>query len=306
MMQQPEQQSANAYRLTEREISASCARAVPHPIRLFDLVGLGVDAEEFILALAPTYEDLPWDTYDVRQAQINYVVQHNPSCVTMENVALMKRYYEGDVELLRELAAWLPNNTRGLLHEFTPCRRRASASYRLTYDDKPEVCLLPSSAFRQEQVEDYRSWPRAFAPMSPTVSGCHLLHQFLIRVGAMVREWEPSGRRMKLIVHQVSTVARTDHPGTSSPEGAHQDGADYIVSALVVAKSEVDGGMSRLFFDDTREPFFSTTLAPRQGLFHADARTCIWHDATPITYIGANEQGTGFRNTIGVDVYVEG
>jgi hypothetical protein len=308
MIAEAEECRIGEYLLTERDMSAQNGRIIPHPIRLFELETMGIDSRKFIDAFEPSYLGLPWDTYDIRQSQIAHVISQNPSCLTPDNIALMKQYYltETKPELLAHLLELLPPGQRGRMNEFRACRRRASSSYLLTLKGEyPQLSLLAQSEFRQDLVADYRTWPRMFAPMTLVADRCPLLRQFLIGVGQMVCEVESDMRQMKLTVHQVSTVARNGRSGTNSPEGIHQDGADYIVSALVVSRSGVEGGVSKLYWGNRHEEFFSTTLMPGQGLFHADTQTSIWHDATPISCIDASDSTVGFRNTIGVDVYLE-
>jgi hypothetical protein len=102
--------------------------------------------------------------------------------------------------------------------------------------------------------------------------------------------------------HETGTVARQGRGATNAPEGVHQDGADYIVSALVVERVNVEGGMSLIVDDDTGT-VFSVVLEPGQGIFQADRGSSLWHYVTPIL-LGGEGRDEGVRNIFGFDVAV--
>lgn len=89
---------------------------------------------------------------------------------------------------------------------------------------------------------------------------------------------------------------------SNSPEGIHQDGMDYIVSALVVERNNVSGGKSIIYGADAITPLLNITLQSGQGIFQPDKGTELWHEVTPISLINPNEPG--YRSTIGFDVLI--
>jgi hypothetical protein len=98
------------------------------------------------------------------------------------------------------------------------------------------------------------------------------------------------------------TVARPGVSATNSPEGIHQDGADYIVSALVMERAGVTGGESRVYDSDKKTVLLRHTLLPGEGLFQVDAGSPLWHDVTPVV---AQGDGMGVRSLFGLDIRVQ-
>ena len=81
----------------------------------------------------------------------------------------------------------------------------------------------------------------------------------------------------------------------------HQDGAAFIVSALVVERRNVAGGISKVYYDARR----SLAIAPRQldpgeGLFQADRHLDLWHEVTPIFPVDPSMEA--YRSIIGLDI----
>ena len=85
---------------------------------------------------------------------------------------------------------------------------------------------------------------------------------------------------------------------SNSPEGIHQDGYDYIVSALVVERKNISGGISEIFANDKKSKILSTTLQPGFGLLQPDLNTDLWHHVTKIQ----PTSDIGFRSSIGFDI----
>ncbi|MCB0335058.1 MAG: 2OG-Fe dioxygenase family protein [Bdellovibrionales bacterium] len=84
----------------------------------------------------------------------------------------------------------------------------------------------------------------------------------------------------------------------------HQDGADFIVSALVVDRDNITGGTSRVFADDTETIVLEHTLEPGVGIFQEDAGSRLWHDVTPVT-LADSTKGEGKRSLIGFDIEIK-
>lgn len=70
---------------------------------------------------------------------------------------------------------------------------------------------------------------------------------------------------------------------TNSPEGVHQDGCEYIVSALVIDRFNVTGGESRVYCSNQEKMILSHVLNEGEGLLHADKHSSLWHEVTPIS-----------------------
>jgi hypothetical protein len=270
---------------------------------LFALSDLGVDAVRFLTELHPTFGQLPWDEYDVRREQLRIIEGYvNEAGVAFDQAAAA--YYTGQIPI-ESLGHWLerlPPDVESRVRNFEPFRRRAAASFDLMASgDAWLIHRRPSDSFRQA-VHDYRSEPRLFAPMPDFVSDHPELQTLITGVANLVRSSGVAARQLKIIVHQISCVARATHPATNSPEGIHQDGSSFIVSALVVSRTSIRGGISTVYGADRRTPLISVCLAPGQGLFHADAGSDLWHEVSPIEV----EDGVtvAARNILGFDIHV--
>lgn len=90
------------------------------------------------------------------------------------------------------------------------------------------------------------------------------------------------------------------HSVSNSPEGLHQDGSNYIVSALVIDKYNIEDGESKLYCTEKDEFIKSHTLEPGEGLFHIDKGSTIWHQVTPIK-LKKPSMEIGYRNILGFD-----
>ncbi len=87
-------------------------------------------------------------------------------------------------------------------------------------------------------------------------------------------------------------IDTTDGIGRPTPEGAHRDGVDFVVVALV-ARENVKGGETRVFDADGPDGIRFTMTQPWTLLMLDDAR--VIHETTPI-----QPQGTsgGHRDTL--------
>ena len=269
------------YLIDERAISRKIGRIIPHPIRLFNLTGLGVNQVRFINDLAPTFETLPWDNYDVERKQALFLITHG------------------------QPNTWLPKN-KTEYDAIAPYRRRAIARFIV---EDGVVARTPAKTFSQSVgADDYRSQKRVFSEMSTFVVQHPEFQKLLDSVIHMVRNARPDTSKMILTAHQVGTVARPGKKGDNAPEGIHQDGADFIVSAIEVEQRGIRGGLSTVYFhtpENTYVKCLERDLGAGEGIFQADKGSPLWHDVSPIVLIpdAGYEQGT--RNTFGFDITVE-
>ncbi|MEM8907566.1 MAG: 2OG-Fe dioxygenase family protein, partial [Bacteroidota bacterium] len=107
---------------------------------------------------------------------------------------------------------------------------------------------------------------------------------------------------LNIIVHHTLVYCYSDQLATNSPEGIHQDGMDYIVSALVMERHNIAGGRSVIYGNDMQTKVMETTLQSGQGILQPDLGTELWHEVTAIRC--KNAQKLGYRSTIGYDITV--
>jgi hypothetical protein len=275
------------------------------PFAVFSLDALGIDARRFLAELAPYFPSLHWDCYDVKRAQTERLMTAFP-----EEKARLERFlaaYFADTASLGDVAdltARLPEHEVRTLDALRPHRQRAIAHFLLEREPGGwRVKREAVASFSQNPMAagDYRALPRLFAPMAEEIARHPLFRDWLIAVAEQVHRVRPDATRLKVACHQMRTLARPGASATNSPEGIHQDGTDYIVSALVMEREGVTGGESRVFDSDKETVLLRHTLQPGEGLFQADAGSPLWHDVTPVVATGAEP---GVRSLFGLDIRV--
>jgi hypothetical protein len=149
-----------------------------------------------------------------------------------------------------------------------------------------------------QDVADDRSVPRAFHPMEMHVMN-DALFRMIVQLSVLVWRYRPSAGHIHYHIHQVRLLSYPAIPSDNAPEGIHQDGADWIVSALVMNKSNVQHDRS-VVYDSNKRPVYSTCLDEGEFIFQDDRS--LWHDITPIECIPGY---VGYRDILGFDFLVD-
>ena len=160
-----------------------------------------------------------------------------------------------------------------------------------------------------QAVADARAAPRTFAEAPDAALAGPYLRHFLGRVADLVRDLHPELIQVDMTLHFMRGVARAEAPADNAPEGIHEDGAAYVVSALVIARHNVTGAETRIYEqhpDGRRELLHAQVLQPGEFVFQADTGeedtfgNDLWHDVTPAVAVDPGR--VGYRDIIGVDV----
>lgn len=326
-MSRTQRKSGITYLKTEREIGAELGVEIPAPIRVFDLAGLSIDRARFLGDLAPSFNRLAWDDYDARREQVAFLLRqfHEPDIQT-RLVEFRARYYAGQTDLkeLADLFRELPHAALRKFEQIRSYRRRSIAQFIVTKQDTAiwydawRVLRAKCFGFRQQVAkDDPRAMERIFDPTADDVVRHPLFQDLIVAVAEMVEDAEASAGRtladatLTLTFHQMGLITFAGEASTNAPEGIHRDGADYIVSALVVERDDVVGGESFVLAPDRETPLLRVTLGPGQGLFQADTRRDLredqqlWHNVTPVELHDTDGDGKGQRNIFGFDIKVE-
>jgi hypothetical protein len=244
------------------------------PVRVMRLGDIGIDHDAFLRAVRPSFDRTSWDMYDVlnRRAEL-------------EKLGLP------------------PAERQAASDAIQPHRRRAMRKYTITPRSGDQWRIEPNDerSFTQS-VSDYRARAREFELIEPELSTHEGILTLLAGVAETVRQHRSSVRRIDAVLHQVTVVARPAEAASPAPEGLHQDGADYIVSALVVERRGVTGGVSRVREGRDSAPMLEVQLEAGEGIFQADAGTPLWHEISPISLAPGAE--AGHRMTFGIDIHV--
>lgn len=286
------------------------------PIDVFNITEWGVDLDRFLNNLTPHYDIYEWDYYLLRQNQIAFLQKYMPAEKrrSFDN-AFWSDFYGGKIteSTIQEMLLFVPEEKLPNFYEIKATRKRLIAEFNLT-SISPEYWRterIPARAFGQSYaltsnsaVLDYRqTTERRFKEM-PESLNCVDLKFILTGIANELKEKNPEVNFMNIIVHHTLVYCYSDQLGTNSPEGIHQDGMDYIVSALVLERKNISGGKSIVYGQDMKTKILETKLQSGQGILQPDKNTELWHEVTPIKCsLGAER---GYRSTIGFDITVNG
>lgn len=277
------------------------------PVVLFDIEGLNLEGDAFMEDLLPTFSNLEWDYYDVRREQNDLIRRLFAGEVPPKIESSLLEYYRGAISLddLRKRIDALPDAINAPLLAVAPYRQRTTATLLVTRDgQKWQVDRIKKRGIKQDVAPtDYRSVERVFSETSNKVIEHPQFLELVRSISGLVGEVQSNVRQIEMVSWQTSITATAERPGSNSPEGIHQDGADYIVSALVLERQNIKGGESRIFGPDKTTQHVSLVLNAGQGIFQADKGSSLWHDVTPIR-IENPQLGPGTRKLFGFDVNV--
>lgn len=283
------------------------------PITVFDVENMGLNKNNFIHQIRESFYELPWDFYDVRKAQLNYL-ESTANKKDWNAVPFDSKvdYYEGKIDLsfLQSLLKKLSKKELEKFNLFKPSRRRSAARFIINFnkDHGGEIERMPVDKFvqRYARIEnknkfDYRKCSRIFSEtrseIIETDQFVKLIKEICLRLRAAR---EGATNKFDIVLHHTYVEARQEHFGDNSPEGIHQDGYDYIVSALVIERKNIVGGMSQIYLQDKKTKLFATELQAGQGILQPDKDSPFWHHVTPFSVI--TEADKGHRSTIGFDI----
>ena len=301
--------------VSEEDISLLVGRQVHSPIRVSSLKHLGIDQEGFLEVFSGFFEELPFDPYDVRRLKVELLKRIFPEAAD-DIQMLFKPFYLGEISL-DAFSTWthkLNVDQQAELEKIQPWRRRSVAQFMLS--QTPDGIIIkrePTHQFAQDVDEDdFRSLPRVFAEAPAAHVENEWFYQWMTRIFTLTRKFRPEAKQIRMVAHFMSVKALPLKPGDNSPEGAHEDGADYIVSALVINLKNIQGGESQIIEklpNGNKEIIFRHRLMEGEFIFQADSKdeiihgTDLWHHVTPFV-LADESKGEGWRDIIGFDINI--
>lgn len=202
-----------------------------------------------------------------------------------------------DLSKLRLSFNDLPIDTYYPENKEIPGRYRRYASFHININkDIINIEQIYKNNFSQN-VTDFRSDIRYFEPIRDNIVKNQLIPLFVPPL-SLAHYFNPDTREYKLDVHQVRLLSFNNQPSDNAPEGIHQDGADYIISALVLNKHNIENDTS-IIYDKNKKEIYRTNLGTGDFIFQDDVN--LWHDITPIN---AANNCTGYRDIIGFDIKI--
>ena len=150
----------------------------------------------------------------------------------------------------------------------------------------------------EQKVDDDRNIPRKFALIDDKILHSHFITSFICQISSLIKNIEDI-RLLNISIHQVRQICYPGIISENSPEGIHQDGADYIVSALVINSENIKGGISEIY-DLNKNIIDSVILKDKELIFQNDK--ILYHHITPIECF--YNDYLGFRDIIGLDINI--
>jgi len=282
----------------------ACTLARPHRHamlpQLFRMEQLGLQ-RGFLDSVAAYAAQLPWDAYDVARRR-RQVLQRHASILAPAQRALLEDDDAAPDAVWNAVRDHLPSVLRAALERIQPHRRRAMRKY--------DARRVSTACWQLQPLEDphfvqpaaaARAPHRVFAPIAAALT----YHPDTLRLVAGIAETihqRCAATRLQLVLHQMLTIARGPGAAEPAPEGLHQDGADYILSALVIRRRGVHGGASRVYRGSAGPLLLEHTLGEGEGLFQPDAGSPLWHEVSALH--AEDPHGEGQRMILGIDAHV--
>ncbi|WP_227729269.1 2OG-Fe dioxygenase family protein [Yersinia proxima] len=281
---------------------------IKHNIVKFNIDEFGLNIKSIKDELS--FEKLIWDINDIKLSQLRFLISKN---FKHRKIILQgaQHYLDNNSvpESIQNLISSLSVPDKKFFYACKPFRKRSISQFMVEcIDNKWEVnnVDLPQLVNFTQQADhqlDLRNLIRRFAPMEHAVCHSPILKILIKNLVEMLSECEPNRKLKKVEVtcHQISLIIdNSTLTASNSPEGLHQDGSNYIVSALVIDKYNIEGGTSKLYCTKKDTFIKSHTLECGEGLFHIDKNSTIWHQVTPIK-LKEPSLKIGYRNILGFD-----
>jgi hypothetical protein len=279
------------------------------PITVLNVGQYGVSVDAFQRQMREAYSEFEWDSYLLQQNKISLIKEILPR-ESLARISSDTWYdiYTGVIQNpeLYMVFPDLSSSDKSRIEALVPTRKRCMSEYLMHWNGKWNIERIPSSLVSQTKALiasdgeiDYRQSQRKFKELPDELFDSNL-RALLVGVADMVRETKHSIQKLNVSVHNTVVYCHPQQLVTNSPEGIHQDGVEFIVSALVVERNNISGGKSIIYGRDKRTKLLQVELQAGQGIFQADLGTELWHEVTPITAI--DKTRSGYRSTIGFDV----
>ncbi|OED46728.1 hypothetical protein ACH42_03470 [Endozoicomonas sp. (ex Bugula neritina AB1)] len=140
-------------------------------------------------------------------------------------------------------------------------RKRFISEFEIHIENnKPRIERIPTKPFGQTLAEiennidfDFRKLSRVFTEL-PGKYLTESLYSLIRKVIKKILNNNESPKKINLSLHHTRIVCTSNANASNYPEGIHQDGMDYIVSAFVVERHNIDGGEIIIYSSDKKTP----------------------------------------------------
>jgi hypothetical protein len=178
-----------------------------------------------------------------------------------------------------------------------PIRLRRFAKYHLVVDNyKYDIYYNKCNKFKQDVEDSRKNW-RNFESIEYKYINSELIIDLIGQISLLsIINSKKKVNSIDISVHQVRQMCYPNITAHNSPEGIHRDGADYIVSALIINRTNINGGMS-IIYDENKNKIHESILKEGEGIFQEDKK--LWHYVEKIESIN---NFIGYRDILGFDI----
>jgi hypothetical protein len=268
-------------------------------INQFSLKQIGIDHDNLVSELAPSFSELPIDGYEKRRQQVEFLKHCLPS-KKLELEKFMPEYFFSKASLtgIGDLLAFCSPQQLLQLESTGERRYRSIAKFEVVFRAGASISIkrVPADAFVQTTYSsrDLRQLPRFFAETKDEVAAHPYIQRFIRFAAQQTKELNTDLQKLTITLHQVCVRVGAASPFTL-PDGIHQDGVDYVIPAVPVILQDVQVPVSTVCDKETRA-LVQARLGIGDGLFHDDR--IYWHNVTPVIATAA----CGRRSTFGLDI----
>lgn len=269
-------------------------------VEIFNLSNLGIDTSSFVKKIKEYYQHYEYDNYLYRQCLIKNAVNLGLVSLVDDKKIIEEFYLEGKGEFINLLS--INNDIKKGVSRY---RKRMIITLLVNRNGDIERQL--GTGFGQENADvvsgafDFRKYPRFFRE-APSEA----LNEYILKItnhfSRKIFNTNSLINMIKVVIHYTIVNAHCGEVNTNSPEGIHQDGMDYIISALVVERENITGGVSKIYYPDYNNEIVNIELGEGMGIFQPDMNTELWHEVSDI-YI-SDDRFPGYRSTVGFDFEV--
>ena len=283
--------------------------AVSSNINLFCVSDFDINKSDFIDSLSSSFLSLPYDYYDIAVKVEEKVANYDFNLLKVyrdEWLNLWNRIGRREDDRNFILNFWSSrvsdSSFTNSLIDINSYRKRSCFSYtsRKISNYRWEITENGVPEYRQK-VDDRRSRRRVWvAPHYEVIQNRYILKLIAVFSEILNNNLAVITNSFEFTFHQMLTIAKDGMLNDPAPEGTHQDGTDYIVSAIVIERENITGGESIIFYAKDENIALKQTLKAGEGIFQADKATNLWHKVTPISRLKKEKEG--YRSLIGFDI----
>ncbi len=307
--------------MTKQTLDTTISHSVPSnhplvrklavPIQISNIAEFGIDVTAFCKRLIPLFNQLPEDGYVKRQKQIEFLQAlsgHYPNLD--KDKQFWMDFYSGSLDkaAIESLLFSLSPEIKQRFNMIHASRFRTASEFDLTFENGDwliERVVLKHFIQEQALIDsvnriDFRQLPRQFVESSDDMIDSDLFK--ILKHCANLIQSNTHANHINVVVHHTKVTTSECFDSSNSPEGIHQDGMDYIISALVVERFNINGAKSVIFGQDKTSKIVEKTLLAGDFIFQPDKNTDLWHTVEPISAIEPSTLGS--RSTIGFDFSV--